>query len=169
MAIERTGAPRRYRTARKTARARVGPRRTRQAPPDAMAAGRSFPKEPRRRGGSTGIRRERERVSMRRVWASDLAGDRHLLDGCPKCDRSETLGDGLGLVAFGAVLSPERGEDARVVGERDRALVVEPQCREGLDRVEQELLGPGELAAGRSGEHTSELQSQSNIGCRLLL
>src|SRR2546427_8219234 len=29
--------------------------------------------------------------------------------------------------------------------------------------------GPGERAAARSEEHTSELQSQSNIVCRLLL
>src|SRR2546427_8320753 len=31
------------------------------------------------------------------------------------------------------------------------------------------LLGDGEMAEGRSEEHTSELQSQSNLVCRLLL
>src|SRR2546430_11183876 len=35
------------------------------------------------------------------------------------------------------------------------------------DRVEETLAGPG--AEARSEEHTSELQSQSNLVCRLLL
>src|SRR6267142_2846305 len=81
--------------------------------------------------GSGGLDADR----MRRVWASDLAGDRDLLDGCPKCDRSETLGDGHRLVALRPVLAPQRGQDARVVGEGDRALVVQTQGRECLDGV----------------------------------
>src|SRR6266550_5780976 len=96
---------------------------------------------------STGNRRERELVSMRRVWPSDLAGDRYLLHGCAKCDRSETLGDGLRLVALRPVLAPEGGKYARVVGERDRALVVKAERGKRLDSVEQELLGLRQLAA----------------------
>ena len=45
------------------------------------------------------------------------------------------------------MLPAERCKDARVIGERDRALVVESQRRERLDGVEQELLCLRELAA----------------------
>src|SRR5688572_31864829 len=44
--------------------------------------------------------------------------------------------------------------------------------RVGLDQVEEDLPVDGEQRAvglGRSEEHTSELQSQSNLVCRLLL
>src|SRR2546428_10518873 len=74
---------------------------------------------------SMGRRRDRELVSMRRVWSARLDRDRHLLHRCAKCDRSETLGDGLRLVAFLPVLPAQRAKNARMVGERDRALVVE--------------------------------------------
>src|SRR3989441_1504241 len=97
---------------------------------------------------------------MRGVWASDLAGDRYLLHGCPKCDRSETLGDGFRLVTLLPVLAPEGGQHARVIAERDRALVVEAQRRERLDGVEEELLGLRELAAVHSA-HPMRLLEKS--------
>src|SRR5207253_9444511 len=85
---------------------------------------------------------------MARVWVAGLDRDRHDLHRAAKCDRSETLGDRLRLVALLAMLgSAERGENARVVGERDRALVIEAERPERLDRVENELLGFRELAA----------------------
>src|SRR3989442_10037028 len=97
---------------------------------------------------------------MRGVWASDLAGDRYLLHGCPKCDRSETLGDGLRLVTLLPVLAPEGGQHARVIAERDRALVVEAERGKRLDRVEQELLGLHQLAAVHSA-HPMRLLEKS--------
>src|SRR5437870_11483268 len=85
---------------------------------------------------------------MRRVWVARLDRDRHDLHRVAKCDRSETLGDRFGLVALLAMLrAAERCENARVVGKRDRALVIEAERPERLDRVENELLGLRELAA----------------------
>src|SRR2546430_937646 len=85
---------------------------------------------------------------MRRVWVARLDRDRHLLHGVAKCDRSETVGDRFCLVALLAMVgAAECCQHARVVGERDRALVVEAERAECLDRVEDELLGLGELAA----------------------
>src|SRR2546430_6940569 len=43
------------------------------------------------------------------------------------------------------------------------------QRRRGPDGPPAELLGPGGSRPDRSEEHTSELQSQSNLVCRLLL
>src|SRR2546430_9869939 len=37
------------------------------------------------------------------------------------------------------------------------------------DADSDEQVGPGRMCMGRSEEHTSELQSQSNLVCRLLL
>src|SRR2546427_3464979 len=50
-----------------------------------------------------------------------------------------------------------RGRDTAIHGDAQRC---ERQCRERAD---------GELELERSEEHTSELQSQSNLVCRLLL
>src|SRR5207302_229947 len=58
------------------------------------------------------------------------------------------LSDRFGLVGLLAMLcAAERCENARVIGERDRALVIEAKRPECLDRVENELLGLRELAA----------------------
>src|SRR2546430_7533540 len=50
----------------------------------------------------------------------------------------------------------------------DHQLVMVEQYRHGSDTVELEIPG-GMMDATRSEEHTSELQSQSNLVCRLLL
>src|SRR5207244_9761445 len=93
---------------------------------------------------------------MRRVWVARLDRDRHDLHRVAKCDRSETLGDRFGLVALLAMLrAAERCENARVVGERDRALVIEAERAERLDRVENELLCLSELAAMQNRMSTS--------------
>src|SRR5688572_31596791 len=42
-------------------------------------------------------------------------------------------------------------------------------CRQTLSEFADDDLAIGLAAAGRSEEHTSELQSQSNLVCRLLL
>src|SRR5437870_4231147 len=85
---------------------------------------------------------------MRRVWVARLDRDRHDLHRVAKCDRSETLGDRFRLVALLPMFrAAERCENARVVGERDRSLVIEAERPERLDRVENELLGLRELAA----------------------
>src|SRR5688572_31264171 len=63
------------------------------------------------------------------------------------------------------------GVDARDVGQPDRALPEPAPC--GVGRHGRELrAGPPALDGmdeSRSEEHTSELQSQSNLVCRLLL
>src|SRR2546430_9085382 len=41
------------------------------------------------------------------------------------------------------------------------------RCRAGVENVD--VVDPGTTPANRSEEHTSELQSQSNLVCRLLL
>src|SRR2546430_13466354 len=51
----------------------------------------------------------------------------------------------------------------------DRALVDPPQQRRGAALVHTRALHEALPAAERSEEHTSELQSQSNLVCRLLL
>src|SRR5438477_1987565 len=94
--------------------------------------------------GSGGLGADR----MRRVWVGRSDRDRYDLHRVAKCDRSETLGDRFRLVALLAVLgATERGENARVVGERDPAFVIEAERAERLNRVENELLGLGQLAA----------------------
>src|SRR5919201_378147 len=85
---------------------------------------------------------------MRRVWVARSGRDGHLIHRDAKCDRSETFRDGLGLVALApTIAASERGQNSGVIGERDRALVIEAQCREGLHRIEEELLGLRQLAA----------------------
>src|SRR3989475_5028873 len=67
------------------------------------------------------------------------------------------------LRALARGIPPEHREDA--VGERDALRGGAPaRARPGGDL---DVLGHGEV--GRSEEHTSELQSQSNLVCRLLL
>src|SRR2546430_11506956 len=57
----------------------------------------------------------------------------------------------------------------RVGGDRDPQQIVVPRAhRRDLDPVLVEQ-ATGEAGIGRSEEHTSELQSQSNLVCRLLL
>src|SRR5437879_3255888 len=85
---------------------------------------------------------------MRRVWVGRLDRNRHLFDRGAKCDRSETFCDRPRFVELLRMIgAPEGGQDASVVGERNGALVVQSQRRERLDRVEDQLLGPRELAA----------------------
>jgi hypothetical protein len=75
---------------------------------------------------SAGSRRDKEGVSMRRVWVARLGRNRYLFHRGAKCDRSETLGDRLGLVHLGTMVgAPECREHSRVVDERDGPLVVE--------------------------------------------
>src|SRR5438270_12880277 len=51
-------------------------------------------------------------------------------------------------------------DEVEVRGQRDDLLLLEPQARLDVAHV---------VALQRSEEHTSELQSQSNLVCRLLL
>src|SRR5688572_31378052 len=63
----------------------------------------------------------------------------------------------------------EHGNSARLVAETDAYTQVESSFREPGDTGIQSLMGEMWAAWGRSEEHTSELQSQSNLVCRLLL
>src|SRR2546427_9531600 len=62
--------------------------------------------------------------------------------------------------ALGARRAVQHRPVARVVGELARQLVRDPEPDARVERPED---------ADRSEEHTSELQSQSNLVCRLLL
>src|SRR2546427_5987039 len=60
-----------------------------------------------------------------------------------------------------------------VSGQRAGALEARPRLRHAADRAVWRAVRPAgvgeQCAADRSEEHTSELQSQSNLVCRLLL
>src|SRR5688572_32573954 len=77
------------------------------------------------------------------------------------------------LFPYTTLFRSHGGDDHRdVVRVRIRADLAQdlPAVDVGEDEVEQD--GPGPVLAGvveRSEEHTSELQSQSNLVCRLLL
>src|SRR5205807_5133483 len=80
--------------------------------------------------------------------ATPLARDGDLLQGGAQCHCSDAVRDCAGFVDHLAlVVSAKGGENTSLVGERDRALVIEAEGRERLHRVEDELLGPRELAA----------------------
>src|SRR2546430_11579713 len=69
---------------------------------------------------------------------------------------------------------PLDGQDRRADRDQDRRLQDRQPVQELLRRVrtgeqEQQVGGPHGPAGARSEEHTSELQSQSNLVCRLLL
>src|SRR2546430_3408943 len=55
------------------------------------------------------------------------------------------------------------------VGEAERKLVPLPTAPAQQVTLPLSKLGPGKYVVTRSEEHTSELQSQSNLVCRLLL
>src|SRR5688572_30938014 len=78
----------------------------------------------------------------------------------------ETLDQALQVVDEGALelVDEERAGRVHRVDERDAG-------RDGklLDGLADDLGDVGNLGAPRSEEHTSELQSQSNLVCRLLL
>src|SRR2546430_3700682 len=62
------------------------------------------------------------------------------------------------------------GRDVDVVlGERERLRQQIADARLVVDNQDARTRGRGRRAGGRSEEHTSELQSQSNLVCRLLL
>src|SRR5688572_31712855 len=72
---------------------------------------------------------------------------------------------------FRSVIGPLR---VAIVGELDRAAAAEPRRLEpplgiGLLLLRQGQAGDLRPIVPRSEEHTSELQSQSNLVCRLLL
>src|SRR2546430_9105328 len=50
-----------------------------------------------------------------------------------------------------------------------RSALFHPAVHRQAEQRAAEALGHGQLGDGRSEEHTSELQSQSNLVCRLLL
>src|SRR5688572_31352196 len=76
--------------------------------------------------------------------------------------RSWTLEAG---VAAGGIDDLAKAEPAVEI---DRAFVI--SSRHGdLVEVHPVVIVPAEIGDGRSEEHTSELQSQSNLVCRLLL
>src|SRR2546430_7554573 len=64
--------------------------------------------------------------------------------------------------------SPRR-EARRVRGRRDLVLLVSLGRKQGAPLVRDLSKAEAWVRSGRSEEHTSELQSQSNLVCRLLL
>src|SRR5688572_31239030 len=90
-----------------------------------------------------------------------MFGDAHV-PGVSEVGRRERTGDKLALEL-------EAEDDVEAVRDRIR---VDPDQR-ALDPirgpVQRLRLNPSQEASERSEEHTSELQSQSNLVCRLLL
>src|SRR5690606_41397565 len=96
----------------------------------------------------------------------------------PAAIPAPSLHDALPISAIQGIVSPQVAEllqgDQHVVGGPladpegpGHALVMNRQVRapEQVDQLLEKLLPP----FGRSEEHTSELQSRENLGCRLLL
>src|SRR2546430_7408278 len=79
---------------------------------------------------------------------------------------------GAGDAAVGFAPAQQRLDARRLEAVQRHLRLVHEQQVAGLDRAAQRLLESKALCRGieeRSEEHTSELQSQSNLVCRLLL
>src|SRR2546427_2892713 len=128
---------------------RVGGRGTRrfQSPGRSRATRRSSAANSRRVRSTTFLR-------MCRMAAGSLVERQHRAGNLPRLHRPERLVD---------VVEPPPAADHLV--EQESPLAVELEVERDVDA---EAVGahPGRL---RSEEHTSELQSQSNLVCRLLL